>query len=349
MRRLYLWVWLVLSLPALGAELSFNFEESTVNEQPPGFTNVLYGKGKPGDWKIIMDEVPPLIAPATPQAPAVTKRAVLAQLSRNPTDERFPLLLYDKETFGDFTLTTRFKIVDGLMEQLAGIVFRVQDETNFYVIRANAMDNTVRFYKVVNGARGPMLGSKLEVPRDVWHELKIDCKGNQIRAWLDDKEAIAQVSDSTFSAGKIGFWTKSDAISYFADTRITYTPRESLAHMLVRAMLDKYPRLRGLKISTLGKNGEPRVEASKDAKEIGAAGNKSEKDTINKGSIFVGKGKDTVTVVMPLRDRDGEPIAAVTITMDSFTGQTEQNAIARALPMVKEMQKQAQSLQELTE
>src|SRR6185295_10062518 len=162
-------------------------------------------KGSPGDWKIIMDDVPPLIAPATPKAPVVTRKPVLAQSSRNPTDERFPLLLYNKETFSDFTLTTRFKIVDGVMEQLAGIVFRVQDETNFYVIRANAMDNTVRFYKVVNGLRGPMMGPKMEVPPNVWHELKIDCRGNQFRAWLNGREINPVITDSTFSTGKIGY------------------------------------------------------------------------------------------------------------------------------------------------
>ena len=68
-------------------------------------------------------------------------------------DEHFPILLYDRETFTDLTLTTKFKLVDGVVEQMAGIVFRLQDEKNFYVIRASGLGNNVRFYKMVAGLR----------------------------------------------------------------------------------------------------------------------------------------------------------------------------------------------------
>lgn len=349
MRTWFFRVWLVIALPAWGAEMTFKFDETPVNETPAGFRSALYGKGGPGEWKVVLDDVPPLIEPATTRAPVVTRRPVLAQVSHDPADEHFPLLIYDKETFGDFTLTTRFKIVDGVAEQMAGIVFRFQNETNFYVIRASSMDNTLKFYKVVNGIRAPMLGPKLEIPRNVWHELKVDCKGNQIRAWFDDKEAIQQISDSTFMSGKVGFWTKSDAVSYFGDTRISYTPRESLAQVLVRDAMQKYSRLRGLKIYTLDENKEPRVAASKDPADVGAPGDKNEKDTIARGTIFFGRDKKNVNVLMPLRDRNGEPMAAVSLTMESFTGQTEQNAIVRAMPIVKAMQVRAQSLKELTQ
>ena len=349
MRRAFCLLCLALSLPALGGELSFDFERLPLDEQPPGFTNLLYGKGRPGEWKIIMDDVPPLFAPVTTNAPVLIKQPVLAQLSRNPTDERFPLLIYEKEKFGDFTLTTKFKIVDGVIEQLAGIVFRVQDETNFYVIRANAMDNSLRFYKVVNGIRAPMIGPRIEVARNVWYELKINCEGNKIRAWLNGKEAIPPVTDNTFSEGRIGYWTKSDAVSYFADTKITYTPRERRAQVLVRTALDKYSRLKGLKISTLDENGEPHVVASKDEHDVGTAGIEAEKASITRGAIFIAKAKGTVTVIMPMRDRNGDPMAAVSVTMDSFPGQTQQNAIVRASPIVKEMQKQVRSLQQLTQ
>jgi len=338
---------LVLSLPARGAEISLDLDQFPIGEQPPGFTNVLYGSGKPGEWKVIMDDVPPLIEPATTQAPVVTKRPVLAQLSRDPTDERFPLLIYEKEVFGDFTLTTHFKIVDGVIEKLAGIVFRFQDETNFYVIRANAQDKTVRFYKVVNGLRAPMLGPRMEVPLGVWQELKISCEGNTIRAWLNGKEAIPSIKDNTFSSGRMGFWTKSDAISYFRDTKIIYTPLESQAQVLVREALEKYPRLRGLKISMLDENGEAHVVASKDPDDIGSIATDAAKGAITRGTIFFGKDKSTVIVTMPLHDRNGEPIAAVSVTMNSFAGQTEQNAIIRATPIVKGMQAHARPLNEM--
>jgi hypothetical protein len=349
MRKLSLGLWLAVSVPAFGAERVFDFKEFPVDQTPPGFRSLVAGKGKVGDWKIIMDEVPPLLAPLTDKSPVVTKRAVLAQLSQDPTDERFPLLIFDGESFTDFTLTTRFKLVGGGLEQMAGIAFRIQNEQNFYVIRASGLGKNVRFYKVVGGERSNPIGPQMEIPKGVWHELKIECKGNQIHCWLNDKEAIPPLTDNTFTAGKFGFWTKSDSVSYFADTKIIYTPREPHAQAIIRDTLTKYPRLLDLRIYTLDGKGEPRLVAGKNPKEVGTAGGKSERDTIAQGHLYYGKGKKSVLVVMPLRDRNGEPMAAVRMNMETFIGQTEQNALARATPIVKHMQAQAQTLEELTQ
>ena len=176
------------------------------------------------------------------------RRSVLAQLARDGTDEHFPLLVFDDETFGDFTLTTRFKIVSGTVEQMAGIAFRLQDEKNYYYVRASSLGNTFRFLKLVNGERSAPIGPEVAIASGIWHELAIECKGNRIRCLLNGKELIPPLSDNSFSAGKFGFWTKSDSVAYFVDTKLIYTPRESLAQTLVRDFMQKYPRLVGLKI-----------------------------------------------------------------------------------------------------
>lgn len=342
----------MLGVSVNAAELVFNFGDSASDKIPEGFTNVLAGHGAPGLWKIVMDEMPSAFTPLTDKAPAVSRRAVLAQTDMDVTDERFPMLVYTKETFDDFTVTTRFKLVEGVSEQMAGLVFRWQDEKNFYVIRASALGSNIRFYNVVNGERGRPIGPSVAMPKGVWHELKIECLGNKIRAWLNGNpvpwEGTApELNDNSFRSGKIGFWTKSDSVSYFTDTKVIYTPREAPVQVLVRETLAKYPRLVGLKVYLLDDQGEPRVAASKDAKEIGEAGGSAEKSVISAGTIFYGKGKETVSVVQPLRDRNGDPIAAVRLTMTSFIGQTEQSALQRALPIVKSMQTQVRSLDEL--
>lgn len=349
MRKLFLSLCCALALSAPGAERVFDFSEVPANQPPPGFNSTLFGKGKPGNWKIVMDEVPPLLAPLTDKSPSWTRRPVLAQLSTDPTDERFPLLIYEGDTYEDFTLTTRFKLVDGLTEQMAGIVFRLQDEKNFYVIRASGLGKNIRFYKVVNGERTDPIGPQLDIVKGIWYELQVVCKGNQISASLDGRPALPVMTDNSFGRGKIGFWTKSDAISYFAETRINYKPREIQAQVLVRAALAKYPRVLGLKLYTLDDQGEPRIVGSKDPQEIGTAGTIAEKETIASGKFYYGKSKDSVSVIMPLRDRNGESIAAVRVVMQTFTGQTEQNAFARARPIVKEMQTRVSTLKELTE
>lgn len=334
---------------ATAAEKKFDFGEYPLDKTPPGFRSTVAGLGKPGEWKTLLDEVPPTLAPLSPNAPVVTRRAVLAQLARDGTDEHFPILVCEEEPFGDFTFTTRFKTVSGEAEQMAGVVFRFQDEKNYYVVRASSLGNTFRFYKVVNGERGPPIGpDKVEIPKGTWHELTIECKGNRIRSSLDGKELIPALTDNSFASGKIGFWTKSDSVSYFSDARVTYTPKEVLAQVLVRDSLKAYPRLLGLKISAI-RPGETElhVVAASNEKELGQPGGSAERDVISRGNIYYGKGPGSVTVTMPLRDTNGEPVAAVAVTMKSFAGQTEQNAIARAMPVVKEMQLRVPTLKDL--
>ena len=340
--------WLV--LPAIAAEHKFDFGAVPTGQAPPGFRSALTGMGKPGDWKILLDDVPPALAPLTTDAPAVTKQAVLAQTAQDPTDEHFPVLIYEEETFADFKLTARFKTVTGAAEQMAGIVFRVQDETNYYVVRASSLGNSFRFYKIVNGERGNWFGTEVQIPSGVWHEIGVECKGSQMWCWLDGKQMMPTITDGTFLRGKVGFWTKSDSVSYFTDAKIVYTPLEPLVRKVVRDMVKHYPRLLGLKVYVSGSDTKStRMVASGNETEIGQAGGKTEHEVITRAETYYGKEKDEISVIMPLRDRNGDAIAAVRVVMRSFKGQTEENAIVRAVPIVKELQRQIQSLDDLVE
>ena len=352
MRKLFFGLVLTLALPAFGAEINIDFSNFPTNEPPAGFLSALAGGGGPGNWKIIMDEAPSAFAPLTPQAgqmPTVAGRAVLAQLSQDPADERFPMLIYNQETFGDFKLATQFKIVGGVAEQMAGVVFRYQNSSNFYVIRASALGHNIRFYKVVDGLRGNLLGPDIAITTNVWHTLGIQCQGNQIICQLDGQLAMPPLTDNTFTTGKIGFWTKSDAVSYFGDTTINYTPRVPMAQTLVQGMMQKYPRILELRVYTLDDKGEPQIIASKNEKEIGQPGTDAEKGAITAGTVYFGRGKGTVAVTMPLTDRNGDSVAAVRVQLKSFMGETQDTAVDRARVIIKQMQAQVMSGQELTQ
>jgi hypothetical protein len=331
------------------AEIELDFNEFKLNERPAGFRSTVSGTGDPGDWKIILDEVPPLVAPFTPNPSGLTRRPVLAQLKQNPADEHFPLLIYEKGSFGDFTLSTRFKTVAGTLEQMAGIVFRFQDEKNYYYVRASSLGNTFRFYKIVSGQRSAPVGREIAIPKGLWHELSITCKGNQLSCMLNGKEVLPLFTDDSFTFGKIGFWTKSDSISYFAETRITYVPREIFVQTVVNEILRQYPRLLDLKVYSMAEPSKVKIVASRDVKEIGQPGRRIEQDAIERNVSYYGKEKDSVLVTLPLHDRNGESIAAVRLTMKSFLGQTEQNALARALPIIKRMEQRISSAKDLLE
>jgi hypothetical protein len=347
-------VWLTFGVVCgrgFAAEHVFDFNRLPLNTAPPGFRSTVTGEGGPGEWKIVLDEVPSGLEARTSFAPK-TQRPVLAQLSRDTTDERFPLLIFEEKTFGDFTLRTRFKTVSGEVAQMAGIAFRIQDEKNYYYVRASSSGNTFRFFKVVDGLRSQPIGPDLEIPSGVWHELTLECKGNRIDCRLNGKEVFPTLIDNSFQAGKIGFWTKSDAVSYFADTRIHYIPQESLAQLLVRESLARFPRVAELTIFTHTDNpARPEIVASSKPEFLGNPGSDIERTVIRDGSVFFGKNtrNRTVVVTLPLRNRNGDSIAAVRVVLDSFRGQTEQNAIARAMPILKLMESRTRSVRTIVD
>jgi hypothetical protein len=349
MRKFLFGFWLVLALPAVGAEIKIDFGELAAGQMPTNFHIALAGGGRPGEWKIVMDEVPPLLAPLSPQAPVVTRRGVVAQTSTDLTDERFPMLIYDGGTFKDFKLTTPFKIAGGTAEQMAGVVFRYLNESNCYVIRASALGHNVRFYKIVNGLRFDPIGPEADISTNTWHTLTVQCQGNQITCWLDDKLVMPPLQDPSFTTGKIGFRTKSDAVSYFGDTTITYTPLVPRAQTVVQGLLKEQPRIVGLRIYTPDNQGRTHIIASKIEKEIGQAGTEAEAAAITDGKVFFGRGKGTVTLTVPLRDRNGDPIAAVRVQLKSFLGESQDNALTRAMMIVKTIQAQITSKEELAE
>ncbi|HTY87965.1 MAG TPA: family 16 glycoside hydrolase [Candidatus Acidoferrum sp.] len=349
MRRIFCGFWLVLILPVAGAEIKLTFGDVASNGIPAGFHAALAGGGRPGEWKIIMDAVPPLLAPLSSQALVVARRAVVAQTGSDPTDERFPMLIYDGETFKDFSLATHFKIAGGTVEQMAGVVFRYQNESNCYVLRASALGNNVRFYKVVGGIRSDPIGPEQTVSTNTWHVLGVQCQGNQITCWLDGQLLMPPLHDDSFGAGKIGFRTKSDAIAYFGDTTVIYTPRLPRAQAVLQNVLKEQPRIVGLRLYTLDDGGRPRVLASKEEKEIGQAGTDSELDAIRDGKVYFGRTKGTVVVTLPLRDRNGDPIAAVRVELKSFLGETQDNAVTRGMMVVKTIQERVTSKEELAE
>ncbi len=343
-------IWLLaagLTWSVSGAELQFNFAGLPAGATPTNFHSALAGGGSPARWKIVLDEVPPLLAPLTDKAPATTRRGVLAPASEDMTDERFPMFIYDGDTFRDFKFSMRFKIVSGITEQMAGVVFRFQNTSNFYVVRVSSLGHNVRFYKVVNGQRSDPIGPLLDVPLGTWHNLGVRCEGNQISIFLDDRPVMPPLGDNTFSEGKLGFWTKSDAVSYFADGKVTYTPRVPAAQQLVDNLMEKQPLILGVQIFTLQTNNTTRIIASKYPAEIGQAGTDVESQAITDGLTFFGRERGVVLVSLPLRDRNGENIAALRVKLKSYFTETQDAAVTRALMIRKKLEELCTSADDL--
>lgn len=346
---------------ALAAERTFDFTGTRDGELPAGFKPAMTGRGTPGTWRVIMDEVPLVLPPFSSRAPVDPRKPVVAQLSRDKDENRALMLLFEPETFSDFSMTTRIKIVSGEVEQMAGIAFRVQNERNYYYIRLNALNKNVAFFRYVDGELIGPVSAPAEIKAGQWSTLTVESRGNKLRALIDEKEVLPWTepnyvplpdgtSKGVFGAGKIGFWTKADTVAHFAEARMVYTPREPYAQVLIRESMKQNPRLLGLKLFAVPPGEKlPKIVGSDKDADLGQVGEKVEIDCLEKGGSYSGKGKEMAVVTMPLHDRNGEIAGVVRVEMTTFLGQTEKNMLARALPIVKSIEQQIGSSRELFE
>jgi len=183
-----------------------SFETNVVGATPEGWTATLTGKGTP-KWTAEADDT----------APSGSK--VLKQSGR----ATYPLLLKNDTNIRDGFIQVKFKAIAGSEDRAGGLVWRAMDANNYYVVRANALEDNVVLYKTVNGVRRPLdivgrtggYGVNASVPSDRWLGLRVDFKGSRFGVLYNGKQ-LFEVEDSTFNdAGKIGLWTKADSVTLF--------------------------------------------------------------------------------------------------------------------------------------
>ena len=185
-----------------------DFETTTVGELPAGFSTVVTGGGRPAEWRVVDD------------ATAPSGGKVLAQTSTDKTSYRFPLCIFDRLAAKDVEVSAAFKPVSGTVDQAAGLVARFRDKDNYYIVRANALEDNVRLYKVERGKRQQFAGVNAKVPAKQWQTLRLEVKGTHFRVFLNDTR-LFEADDATFNeAGKVGLWTKADSVTYFDDLAV---------------------------------------------------------------------------------------------------------------------------------
>ena len=166
------------------------------------------GEGDPAEWTVVAD------------ASAEGGRAI-AQVSRDKTGYRFPLAIYKPFSGTDVEVSVRFKPVAGTVDQAGGIAVRLQTPDDYYVVRANALEDNVRFYRVVKGQREQLHGADLKVASDRWHTLGLRAEGNRFTVSFDGR-TLFTAEDNTFAGpGKVALWTKADSVTHFDTIAIT--------------------------------------------------------------------------------------------------------------------------------
>jgi hypothetical protein len=199
---------------------TINFDSAKPGSVPPGWT-VMPNTGAVPEWEILKD-------PSAPSPPYV-----FAQVSHNPAGDaaadQCPLAILNKTNIKDGDLSVKVKPVAGKEDRAGGLVFRYRDRDNYYLVRANALENSIVLYKVEDGRRTPLscrgappqsFGVKHPVPSNQWSVLKVQFRGPLFSVYFNHRR-LFEVLDSTFpQPGKVGLWTKAEGITYFDDFRI---------------------------------------------------------------------------------------------------------------------------------
>jgi hypothetical protein len=186
-------------------------DRMTFGSPPAGFTFARTGRGTEGEWTVIAD-------------PTASAGRAIEQISTDRTDYRFPLAIHESLSASNLDAEVRFKAVAGKVDQAAGVAVRLQDADNYYVARANALEDNVRFYRVVDGRREQLGGSNLKVTPDQWHTLGLRAEGQRFAVSYDGK-TLFSVTDKTFAEpGGVALWTKADSVTRFDQVTITILP-----------------------------------------------------------------------------------------------------------------------------
>ena len=176
-----------------------DFDKAT-GASPKGWTATKTGSGS-AKWTVEKDDT-------APSKPNVLKQS---------GEATFPICVKDDTSLKDGFVEVKFKPVAGKEDQAGGVIWRCKDADNYYIARANALEDNVTIYHTIGGRRVAFKNVNTKVASGVWHTLRVDFEGNKFTVSFDGKKVIEASDDSFKDAGKVGVWTKADSVTLFDD------------------------------------------------------------------------------------------------------------------------------------
>lgn len=176
----------------------WTFDSEPAGSLPAGFTPIL------GTWVV------------QPDPTATTPLHVLAQIAQFRVGLHFPRCLIERVRAADLVAQVAFKPLAGDNDQAGGIMFRIQDPEQYYVFRANLLDDLALF-KSSGGIRRAL--GRFQARAEGWQRLRVEARGQEIRCYWNDR-LVVEVEDPSFGEGGIGLWTISDSVSAFDDLSV---------------------------------------------------------------------------------------------------------------------------------
>jgi len=177
-----------------------NFDDLKTASPPPGWTATKTGSGQ-AKWEIIADD-------SAPSKPNVLKQS---------GEATYPVCIKDDTSLKDGFVEVKFKPISGKEDQAGGVIWRCKDSDNYYIARANALEDNVTIYHTVKGKRSEKKRINTKVASNQWHTLRVDFKDNYFVVTFDGKRAFVWKDDTFKEAGNVGVWTKADSTTLFDD------------------------------------------------------------------------------------------------------------------------------------
>ena len=182
---------------------SWNFDAVPVGSFTEEFQIGTMYDGRPaGDWKVVEAE----------DAPSPTH--ALAQLMNKGAEHAYKVVLAKDIQAADLDLQVSFFAIAGKGDMGGGLIWRATDDRNYYLTRANPLEQNIRVYHVIKGIRKMLLNHDQTIDVKKWHRLRVKTEGCRIQVFYD-AQLVFDLCDRTFTAGRVGLWTKSDAVTYF--------------------------------------------------------------------------------------------------------------------------------------
>ncbi len=177
-----------------------NFDDAKAGASPPGWKSAVTGSGS-AKWSVEQES-------SAPSTPNVLKQSGVGT---------FPICIYESAKLKDGSVEVKFKPIEGKEDQAGGVIWRVQDSNNYYIARANALEDNVTIYHTIRGKRVAFKSISTKVKSGVWHTLRVDFEGNKFTVTFDGNKVIEATDQSFQNAGKVGVWTKADSVTLFDD------------------------------------------------------------------------------------------------------------------------------------
>jgi len=323
------------SLPILAAGNPFNFSKLPLGKTPAGFRAT---GGEAKEWRVVEADLPSTLDPSR-----TVKRHCLQHSGGTNDSERYPSLVFAGKDFGNLVFKTSFRIDGGNGVKAAGIVIRAQPDNTSFVFAIIPAKSRMYLSYCEKGTKFGNHSSRISLPKDGWYHLELTCVNNTLSGKLNGEnfETLRFINNPP-GPGKVGFWTRGDTDCLFTLSSVTLPL--SLAQSVVNDIARTNKYLLRVELAALrpGKN-VPEISAATDLKQVGKPAHASCRQAIEKGAVIYSEGSDAIEVVMPVKNVDGEIMAAARMFLKPGNLTSKARHRARAAAVAIELGKRIQT------